>query len=325
MLETLGVPHCDDDRWPNFCVVAYHQNCTDGIAAAAVASWAISNAGDQQPEFIGVHYGQPLPERILAGGKRILFVDFCPEREQIEQIKTVWEDWFAIDHHKHRDWLPLEYPNNAAFDLRRSGAVLTMDWFFGRQPTCNIFRPWETPHQDAGLPIILRYVQDRDLWTWEMPNSREVSAALAEEPKTVDRWVQLIHTEESGMESLMRDGACLLASRTRSAKSKAEKAFITQTLAGIPFRAVNATESMSEVGEEILALFPDVEVACSFFQIGTEVMQLSFRSRAHQPGKFTALAAARELGGGGHEHAAGARMDLRDWPHFLRGEVAVRI
>lgn len=323
MLETQGVPHCDDDRWPNFCVVAYHQNCTDGIAAAAVASLAIENAGDPQPEFVGCHYGQELPERILAGGKRILFVDFCPEREQIAQIKTVWEDWFAIDHHKHRDWLPVEYPNNAAFDLNRSGAVLTSDWFFGRQPTCNIFRPWETPHQDAGLPPVLRYVQDRDLWRWEMPNSREVSAAFGEEPKTVERWREIIQAEE--IDEWLKDGTCLLKSRTRAAQSLAGKAFLTQTLTGVAFRAVNCTANVSEVGEEILRAFADVDVACGFFQIGTDVMQLSFRSRAHAPGSHTALSVARELGGGGHEHAAGARMALQDWPHFLRREVAVRI
>lgn len=323
MLHTLGTPHCDDSRFPSFCVVAYHDNCTDGLAAAAVVSLAVESAGDAQPEFIPVQYGQALPERILVGGKCILFVDFCPEREQIAQIAAVWEDWFAIDHHKHRAWLPVEFPNNAAFDIDRSGAVLTSDWFFGRQPTCNIFEPWVEPHQDAGLPTVLRYVQDRDLWKWEMPNSREVSAALAEEPRTVERWREIIYAEN--LENWRLEGVYLLKSRTRSAKSKASKAFATQTLAGIPFRAVNATEHMSEVGEEILAAFPDIEVACAFFQAGPDTMQLSFRSRAHQPGKFTALAAAVELGGGGHEHAAGARMPLDDWPHFLRGQIAVRL
>lgn len=315
MFITLGVEYCDDKRFPDFDVVAYHDNCTDGLAAAAVVSLAVEGAGDPQPEFVPVQYDQDLPARILAGGKRILFVDFCPEREQIAQIQPLWEDWFAIDHHKHRAWLPIEYPNHAAFDLERSGAVLTRDWFFGRQPTCNILRPWETPHQDAGLPPVLRYVQDRDLWRWDMPQSREVSAALAEEDRTVERWRELVNA--AGVEGLLQKGTYLLQALTKSAKSKASKAFPIKTWSGIPFRAVNATEHMSEVGEEILAAFPDVEVACSFFQIGKEVMQLSFRSRAHQPGKFTALLAAVELGGGGHEHAAGARIPLADWHAFM--------
>lgn len=321
-MKTLGIAHCDDDRWPNFDVVAYHDHCTDGIAAAAVASLAIESAGGEQPEFVPVQYGHALPQRILNGGKRLLFVDFCPEREHILPIQAAWEDWLAIDHHKHRDWLPAEYPNNACFDLERSGAVLTHDWFFGRSPTCNINRPWEKPHSDESLPLTLRYVQDRDLWRWEMPDSREISAAFGEEPKTLERWRYIVGANPFDW---LSDGKCLLASRTRAAKSLASKAFLTQTLAGVPFRAVNATENVSEVGEEILRAFPDVEVACGFFQIGADTMQLSFRSRQHSPGKDTALIAARELGGGGHEHAAGARMDLRDWPHFLRHEVVVRV
>lgn len=297
-MKTL-VTHCDID------VVAYHDHCTDGIAAAAVVSLAVESAGGTQPEFVPVQYGQPLPQRILAGGKRLLFVDFCPEREQIPTIQAAWEDWLAIDHHKHREWLPAEYPDNAYFDLERSGAVLAHDWFFGRH--------------DANLPLVLRYVQDRDLWRWGMPGSREVSAAFGEEPRTLERWREMVYSDN--VDAWLRDGTCLLKSRTRSAQERAKKAFATQTLAGISFRAVNATENLSEVGEEILRAFPDVEVACGFFQIGDDTMQLSFRSRAHQPGRNNALAAARELGGGGHEHAAGARMPLADWPHFLCGQV----
>jgi len=312
----VGIDQVQSDakRWPSFDVVAYHANCTDGIAAVAVVSLAIADRGLQQPEFVPVQYGEPLPEPILRGGNRLLYVDFCPEREQIPVIQSAWQDWFVIDHHKHRDWLPVAYPNNALFDLNRSGAVLTHDWLFGRPAL-----PADAPadHMDESLPLMLRFVQDRDLWRWALTDSREISAALHEEPKTVERWRKLIHANPF---DFLSDGKCLLKSRARAAQSLAVKAFLTQTLAGLPFRAVNATENMSEVGEEILRLFPDVDVACAFFQIGTDFMQLSFRSRAHKPGRDTALVAARELGGGGHDHAAGARIPLDDWPHFLRRE-----
>jgi len=313
MLKTLGVPHCDDDRFPDFDVVAYHGNCTDGIAAAAVASLAIEGAGGIQPEFVPVHYGRPFPQRILDGGKRVLFVDFCPEPEQIAQVQAAWQDWFAIDHHKHRDWLPVEYPNNAAFDLDRSGAVLTHDWFHGREPVANLLRPWETPHQDEGLPVTLRFVQDRDLWRWEMPDSREISAAFGEEPKTVDRWRQII---QSNPFDWLSDGRCLLKSRTRAAKSLANKAFAL-LVSGHKVRACNATENVSEVGEEILLAFPDVNVACAFFFVSPTDVQLSFRSRAHQPSETTALLVAGSIRGGGHIHAAGARMSVEAFSKLL--------
>lgn len=32
-----GIQHYDRDRFPHFDVIAYHDHCTDGIMAAAVA------------------------------------------------------------------------------------------------------------------------------------------------------------------------------------------------------------------------------------------------------------------------------------------------
>src|SRR5207237_3014797 len=49
----------------------------------------------------------------------------------------------------------------AHFDMERSGAVIT----------------WEHLHQSPP-PELLRYIQDRDLWRWELPHAREVLAAL---------------------------------------------------------------------------------------------------------------------------------------------------
>jgi len=130
----------------------------------------------------------------------------------------------------------------------------------------------------------------------------------------------------------------LLWSRTRHARNLAEKAFLLVLNARVAkeleksavinagevadvmtvSRAVNATENLSEVGEETLRAFPSIEVALAFFQPSPEAMQLSFRSRAHQPGKWTALRAAKLFGGGGHEHAAGARVTLEEWNQILR-------
>ena len=54
----------------------------------------------------------------------------------------------------------------ARFDMGRSGAVLAWDYFFGG-PSTGRPRPW-----------IVEYVQDRDLWAWKLPRSKEVSAYL---------------------------------------------------------------------------------------------------------------------------------------------------
>ena len=50
----------------------------------------------------------------------------------------------------------------AYFDQNKSGAVLA----------------WEWAHENAA-PWLLQYIQDKDLWTWALPGSREINAAIA--------------------------------------------------------------------------------------------------------------------------------------------------
>ena len=63
-------------------IVVYHEGCNDGLCAAAVcyAAW-----GDI-PKYLPMHYNRPLQPEVVAGGNAILFVDFCPEAHQLDQL-----------------------------------------------------------------------------------------------------------------------------------------------------------------------------------------------------------------------------------------------
>lgn len=52
--------------------------------------------------------------------------------------------------------------NHFHFDNNRSGALLAWDHFF----------------PDSPPPQTLLYIQDRDLWKWELPHSKQISNAL---------------------------------------------------------------------------------------------------------------------------------------------------
>lgn len=284
-------------RFPSFDVVAYHANCTDGLAAAAVVLNRLDHT--HVGKFVPIQYGQPLPEAIAKGGENIIFVDFCPEAEQVPEIQKLWKDWFVIDHHKSREWIALEYPDNSVFVDGKCGAVLAHEWFNPGQP----------------LPEMLTYVQDRDLWQWRLLDSRAVSAALAEEDREVDRFARLLLDFDAS--AVITKGEILLARRTRAARSLAEKAYSVGSDYGDGFYAVNATADVSEVCEEMLKLYPEIEVACAWFAIGPHEVQLSFRSRSHAPHYINALGMAKYFGGGGHEHAAGAKMSMPMWSRYL--------
>jgi hypothetical protein len=60
--------------------------------------------------------------------------------------------------------------------MDRSGAVLSWNFFFPEKP----------------LPRLLSYVQDQDLWRWEVPFSREFNIARETIPFDFIRWDELM-------------------------------------------------------------------------------------------------------------------------------------
>ncbi len=293
----------DHDRWTGWEVVAYHGHCADGLAAAATVLEFLEKWLFRFPKFVPISYGKGLPPEILAGGQSLLFVDFCLEREEIQAIEELWGDWFVIDHHKSRDWIVSERPNNCVFDMDKSGATLAREWLFG------------DTNSILGQPVresnILQYVQDRDLWQWRLPCSREVSAALKDWEPDVETWHRNIYEEPISINDLVSVGSVILRQVERYAKSRAKKCYPVE-IGEMPVLLCNATQHMSEVAEQILESNPEA-VAAVFWQDSPDQISLSFRSR--DGADITALDVARSLGGGGHQNAAGARI-----PTYMRGE-----
>ena len=68
----------------------------------------------------------------------------------------------------------------AHFDMERSGAGMT----------------WDAIHTDHDLhrerPWLVNYVEDRDLWRFKLPNSKEVNAYISSRKQTFEEWNKMI-------------------------------------------------------------------------------------------------------------------------------------
>ena len=69
---------------------------------------------------------------------------------------------------------------NAYFDLSKSGARLA----------------WEYFHPERAAPQLVDYIEDRDLWRWQVPRSKEFSAGLNTMPMTFDAFTGLAERPE---------------------------------------------------------------------------------------------------------------------------------
>ena len=138
--------------------VLYHSDA-DGFASA-YAAWRVYQ---DTATYIPVQYNQPVPE-IPEGTTHLLIVDFSYDRETCDALAAKYA-LLVIDHHKSAEE-NLRGSNYAIFSMNKSGCALT----------------WEYFHKRESMPAILAYVQDRDLWKFELPDSETINLYIATLP-----------------------------------------------------------------------------------------------------------------------------------------------
>jgi len=266
-------------------LVIYHSGCADGFTAAWVFKKCLPP--DEKPEFFAAHYppdGQPteLPD---CTDRVVYMVDFCTSREQLLKIKAAARAFQVIDHHKSaRDACAgLDF---CIFNMEQSGAGLAWRYFRGL----------------AGLPWLVAYVEDRDLWRFALPNSRAVNAYIATHEQTFEVW-----------DEIQRHGAKLAASRGKAVLQYIDRYVanltgqaIRQPFAGyLDIPVVNAP--FPAISEVVGKLAESALFAVGWSQGADGKYHYSLRSR----GDFDVSAVAQKFGGGGHAAAAGFAVSER--------------
>ncbi|MBM4123548.1 MAG: phosphoesterase [Nitrospira sp.] len=252
-------------------VVLYHAECTDGFGAA----WALWKRVPSA-QFIPVKHGMPPPDSLA--GRHVLIVDFSYERATLETISRHAASVLVLDHHITAQQgladLPYVY-----FDQKKSGAVLA----------------WEWAHEEPA-PWLLQYVQDKDLWTWSLPASREISAALASYPHDFTVWDGL------RQKNLEAEGRAILRYENEMV-GKIAAAAVLVSFHGETVPAVQSSVLTSQVGERLSRGYP----FCIIWHDRNGRRYYSLRSTA-DGADVGAIAMAH--GGGGHTHAAGFSVPL---------------
>lgn len=312
--------------------VLYHGHCYDGFGAA-FAAWLRYGAN---AIYIPVSYGKPMPE--MEDGSEVFIVDFSYPREALKELARRMASVVVLDHHAtaEKDLAGLqqeiadEYfkkhsspgsPHLIRFDMNKSGAVLTCEYFHGDSIKCEV----------GQLGEFFAYLQDRDLWKFELPMSREVSMALRSYPFDFERWSglsglvvagQLYEAPGIAIDRLKNEGvACRrLTEQQVDAMARNNRWALFNTVdrkieffealdnrvygaeVGIYRMPVaNASVFFSEVGERLLELHPEFECAAYYFDRADGKRHWGFRSRE----SFDSSVVAKAFGGGGHKCASG--------------------
>ena len=154
-------------------LIIYHSNCPDGFGAA-YSAWR--RLGDQA-EYCPMNHNDPFPD---VDGKVVACVDICFSRERMEELRKRAKKLVVLDHHvTAMEGMEGFEADHVVFDMSHSGAYLS--WTF--------FNPATEP------PLLIRCIEDRDLWKWEIPQSGTYLSYIDTLPYEFEVWGEAISVD----------------------------------------------------------------------------------------------------------------------------------
>jgi oligoribonuclease NrnB/cAMP/cGMP phosphodiesterase (DHH superfamily) len=258
-------------------LVLFHRDA-DGMCAA----WVARKYLPRDTEFRDVQYKEPPPAEEEYAGRPLYVLDFSFDVETMRQMKERAAQFVVLDHHKTAEAAVIEV--GGVYDVNRSGAMLAWDYF-----------------DDDGRPApeIVRYVQDRDLWRWELPFSPAINAAIASYPLVLGAWDELARrVGDLTSSGIIGEGQAILRYEAQLVDRIVKGALPYEAFEG-KIWGVNCPVLASEVGH-VLAQRGVFAFTWSERKYGVINVEL----RSAEDGVDVG-AIAKRYGGGGHAHAAG--------------------
>ena len=282
-------------------LVLYHgRNCPDGFAAALAARLYF---GDKA-EYLGLDHGDTktvddLPD---VQGRAVYILDFSFAIEILQAIDARAAKLVMLDHHKSAAEKLTGFACRCGvvhFDMAKSGARLA----------------WEFFHPQAPVPDLVCYIEDRDIWTWQYPESAGYLAALDMEPFDFGRWADIAAFTPAQTSSFMARGQAMDEKFAKLAADIADGAepvvFNGQT--GLMVNAPGVFHSL--VGDLLSKKSGTFALMWTAGKGG--IVKMGLRSQRG----YDCIPLAESMGGGGHAQACGFKISADRLPQLLAGVI----
>jgi nanoRNase/pAp phosphatase (c-di-AMP/oligoRNAs hydrolase) len=185
--------------------------------------------------------------------------------------------------------------------MNRSGAALAWSYFHPQKPM---------------LPL-LKYIEDRDLWKFQLPDSEAINAYIQSQSPTLNSMTALMEKTKDGMTSLKEGGQQILettATMVNAISRQAVKRLFEYEGELHPVYVVNSSILRSEIGNELCKREHCAAAFVYSYDMDSSKYIISVRSSTSFLGKhgtklnrkswLDASKVAEAHAGGGHQHAA---------------------
>lgn len=257
-------------------IVLYHANCPDGFGGA-YSAW--KKFGDTAL-YLPVKHGEQPPENL--SGADLYFVDFVYKKEQMDYIVANAAKVVVLDHHLGVKDI-VESMQSYVFDEKRSGSTIAWSYF----------------HPNTPVPMLLRYIENGDLYNFVLPHAREILSYIYTEPfefSKFDKLITLFEDKDERQKMIVR-GTFYRSYHTYIVEKIAKNAEMVR-FEGYNCYAVSTLGFFtSDVGHILAEKHPPLSLLLSAHVDGIRV---SIRGN----GTVDVSKIAQKYGGNGHPNAA---------------------
>jgi oligoribonuclease NrnB/cAMP/cGMP phosphodiesterase (DHH superfamily) len=308
------------------CVVLYH-NDLDGIFSALFLRKSppfqvlYGMCSDKELVFREVKYGQPFPEDLRARITKdttIYMVDFSYNREITEQLIEEAKEVYIYDHHKEAEKELAGLPS-AYYDKNECGASLVVNHYYqflGKLPD---------PKLVEAIKLI-DFHQQKDTYAEILEYGlklRFLNKTFEEAFVNYSKFCTGDHFGVLGVNALFDLSKPLYEQaqvKLNYFQKNKDKLSVPGVFGKYKIRFFNLEKDLYNYYHEILYTSKDlgqIDFTMSFF-LRAEDMKWVFDLRSAKDSDVDVSLIAKNMGGGGHEHAAGFPMEYEEGLEFLK-------
>lgn len=286
-------------------LVVYHSPCMDG-AGARLAAWL---AFGERADYLGADYGADESALIDAcRGREVYMADVSFPRPTMEALVQASASLRVVDHHATAQKALAGLPD-VLFDMEKSGAVLA----------------FHDLHPGKPLPLLFAYLQDHDLYKFELPHSRELYMAVSGQPQEVGAYARMAQEfdDPKRFAELVRDGAAILAWHDLRCEELLASAapVVLEGFEGLALNFDGPKTMANRIGQRLAQISGTFGCLWRFDPASGEA-RISLRSTGEVDVSAVASSLAEAFGarGGGHPKSSGTSIPADAWMKILRKE-----
>ena len=268
--------------------VLYHGNCNDGFGSAFACYYYMKNKFPHKAISYHPCYHNQCPPDV--NGKNVLICDISFSYDTMINMIKKSNKLCILDHHKTAQEDLKNIPDaNKIFEMKHSGAYITWAYFFG----------------ESDVPKLIRYIEDNDIWTRTLPNTKAFTAFINSIQKKFDLYENFLD------DNYIETTAIPVGLGMQRANEKYVEEAVKRTALNFMLinnklyfvGSVNTSILKSEIGNAIFDSYPNADFSlCYSESTYTDENYVSLRS-VNNATDVSAI--AKLFNGGGHRNASG--------------------